>query len=113
GHVCGGDRGGALALAHAARGLLGAALIDVERADGAALLRETQRDAAPDSRAGASDNRGPAFECVHARDPCRLRAKERSELVPRTRSSHTLAANPIANFGFKRGTRIITLLVSL
>src|SRR5262249_39122039 len=34
-------------------------------------------------------------------------------LVRRTRSSHTLAANPIANFGFKRGTRIITLLVSL
>src|SRR5215471_21794121 len=34
-------------------------------------------------------------------------------LVPRTRSSHTLAANPIANFGFKRGTRIIVLLVSL
>src|SRR5262249_61597471 len=32
------------------------------------------------------------------------------ELVPRTRSSHTLAANPIANFGFKRGTRIIALL---
>jgi hypothetical protein len=33
--------------------------------------------------------------------------------VPRTRSSHPLAANPIANFGFKRGTRIIELLVSL
>jgi hypothetical protein len=34
-------------------------------------------------------------------------------LVPRTRSSHRLAANPIANFGFKRGTRIISLVVSL
>src|SRR5262249_51867435 len=31
-------------------------------------------------------------------------------LVPRTRSSHTLATNPIANFGLKRGTRIINLL---
>ncbi len=34
-------------------------------------------------------------------------------LVPRTRSSHYRAASPIANFGFKRGTRIIELLVSL
>src|SRR5215467_9297247 len=34
-------------------------------------------------------------------------------LVPRTRSSHSRAASPIANFGFKRGTRIIELLVSL
>jgi hypothetical protein len=34
-------------------------------------------------------------------------------LVPRTRSSHILAASPIANFGFKRGTRIVDLLVSL
>jgi hypothetical protein len=33
--------------------------------------------------------------------------------VPRTRSSHTVAASPIANFGFKSGTRIIELLVSL
>src|SRR5438128_9389435 len=34
-------------------------------------------------------------------------------LVPRTRSSHTRAARPIANFGFKRGTRIIYLPVCL
>src|SRR5690348_7700823 len=34
-------------------------------------------------------------------------------LVPRTRSSHDLSASPFANFGFKRGTRIIELLVSL
>jgi hypothetical protein len=34
-------------------------------------------------------------------------------LVPRTRSSHKFAATPIANFGFKRGARIIGLLVSL
>src|SRR5262249_42741325 len=33
-------------------------------------------------------------------------------LMPRTRSSHTYAASPIANFGFKRGIRIICLLVS-
>jgi hypothetical protein len=33
--------------------------------------------------------------------------------VPRNRSSHALAANPIANLAFKRGTRIIELLVSL
>jgi 5'-nucleotidase/UDP-sugar diphosphatase len=33
-------------------------------------------------------------------------------LVPRTRSSHTRAASPIANFGFKRGTGIMELLVS-
>jgi hypothetical protein len=36
----------------------------------------------------------------------------RPALVPRTRSSHTFATSPIANFGFKRGTRIIELLVS-
>jgi hypothetical protein len=40
-------------------------------------------------------------------------APEQPQLVPRTRSSRTRAANPIANFGFKRGTRIIALLVVL
>jgi uncharacterized protein (DUF2147 family) len=34
-------------------------------------------------------------------------------LVPQTRSSHTIAASAIAHFGFKSGTRIIELLVSL
>src|SRR5262245_716157 len=34
-------------------------------------------------------------------------------LVSRTRSSHKFAASPIANSGFKRGTRIITLRVPL
>src|SRR5690242_5663786 len=34
-------------------------------------------------------------------------------LVPRTRSSHDFAAGTVANFGFKSGTRIIDLLVSL
>ena len=33
--------------------------------------------------------------------------------VPRTRSSHIRAAKAVANFGFKRGTRIIKWLVSL
>ena len=33
-------------------------------------------------------------------------------LVPRTRSSHHIAASTVANFGFKSGTRIIDLLVS-
>jgi tripartite-type tricarboxylate transporter receptor subunit TctC len=33
-------------------------------------------------------------------------------LVPRTRSSHHIAAGTVANFGFKSGTRIIDLLVS-
>src|SRR5262249_36160187 len=33
-------------------------------------------------------------------------------LVPRTRSSHHIAAGTVANFGFKSGTRIIKLLVS-
>ena len=33
-------------------------------------------------------------------------------LVPRTRSSHHIAAGTVANFGFKSGTRIIELLVS-
>src|SRR4029079_6496249 len=33
--------------------------------------------------------------------------------VPRTRSSRSEAASPTANFGFKRGTRIMDLLVSL
>jgi hypothetical protein len=37
--------------------------------------------------------------------PDYIRTLERWLLVPRTRSSHTLAASPIANFGFKRGTR--------
>jgi hypothetical protein len=32
-------------------------------------------------------------------------------LVPRTRSSHDFSAGTVANFGFKRGTRIIELLV--
>jgi len=34
-------------------------------------------------------------------------------LVPRTRSSHMRAPSPIANFWFKRGTKIIELRVSL
>src|SRR6516162_6577326 len=34
-------------------------------------------------------------------------------LVPRTRSSHGRAARVFANFGFKSGTRITALLVSL
>jgi hypothetical protein len=34
-------------------------------------------------------------------------------LVPRTRSSHDLAAGTFANFGFKSGTTIIDLRVSL
>ena len=34
-------------------------------------------------------------------------------LVPRTRSSHDIAASAVANFGFESGTRIIELLVSL
>jgi hypothetical protein len=33
-------------------------------------------------------------------------------LVPRTRSSHDIAASAVAHFGFKSGTRIIGLLVS-
>ena len=33
-------------------------------------------------------------------------------LVPRTRSSHHIAAGTVANFGFKSGTRIIVFLVS-
>jgi hypothetical protein len=34
-------------------------------------------------------------------------------LVPRTRSSHGRAAEAFANFGYKSGTRVITLLVPL
>src|SRR5262249_11145488 len=33
-------------------------------------------------------------------------------LVPRTRSSHHIAAGTVANFGFKNGTRMIGFLVS-
>jgi Na+-translocating ferredoxin:NAD+ oxidoreductase RnfD subunit len=33
-------------------------------------------------------------------------------IVPRTRSSHDIAAGRVANFGFKSGTRVIDLLVS-
>src|ERR1051326_1854854 len=33
-------------------------------------------------------------------------------LVPRTRSSHHIAAGTVANFGFKSGTRLIAFLVS-
>src|ERR1051326_7567342 len=38
--------------------------------------------------------------------------RDRIGLVPRTRSSHHIAAGTVANFGFKSGTRIIDLLVS-
>src|ERR1700694_879318 len=49
---------------------LGGAAVDVDRTDIAALLRQAQRDAGPDSRAGAGHDRGPAFECIHdAGDP--------------------------------------------
>src|SRR5262245_23314408 len=41
------------------------------------------------------------------------KGNRQSKLVPRTRSSHTGVARAVANFGFKRGTRIIELLVSL
>src|SRR5262249_38055553 len=40
-------------------------------------------------------------------EKCSMRA-----LVPRTRSSHIHGARPIANFGFNRGTRAISLPVS-
>src|SRR5262249_26977939 len=43
----------------------------------------------------------------------RRRANMHRSLVPRTRSSHGRAARVFANFGFKSGTRIIMLLVSL
>ncbi len=36
----------------------------------------------------------------------------RTSLVPRTRSSHHIAADTVANFGFKSGTRFMQLLVS-
>jgi drug/metabolite transporter (DMT)-like permease len=37
---------------------------------------------------------------------------ELARLVPRTRSSHRIAASTVANFGFKSGTRIIEFRVS-
>src|SRR5262245_47850986 len=59
-------------------------------------------------------------ECLHVRGiaNCARRsgvpaASSRRTLVPRTRSSHDLAAGAFANFGFKSGTRIIEFLVSL
>src|SRR5262249_55428266 len=52
----------------------------------------------------------PAMRQNHHREAV---MKATFSLVPRTRSSHALAASPIANLGFKRGTRIIDLLVSL
>ena len=53
--------------------------------------------------------RGPRFLSI----PGHRRYHVKGALVPRTRSSRASAASPIANFGFKRGTRIIDLLVSL
>src|SRR5262245_44442080 len=41
--------------------------------------------------------------------PSPLTLSHANLLVPRTRSSHCRAASPIANFGFKRGTRSIIL----
>ena len=41
-----------------------------------------------------------------------IRRASHGRLVPRTRSSHHIAAGTVANFGFKSGTRIIELLVS-
>src|ERR1700737_3061016 len=49
-----------------------------------------------------------------SRRPTETSASTRAEqVVSRTRSSHTHAASSIANFGFKRDTRIIELLVPL
>src|SRR4249920_1377890 len=45
--------------------------------------------------------------------PAQKTGQTDNALVPRTRSSHASAARAVANFGFKRGTRIIELLVSL
>src|ERR1051326_2944573 len=52
-------------------------------------------------------------ECRRAMDMwMRRRHAVSLALVPRTRSSHHIAAGTGANFGFKSGTRIIALLVS-
>src|SRR5262245_12135321 len=42
-----------------------------------------------------------------------IESQDAKRLVPRTRSSHDFAATTFANLGFKSGTRIIELLVSL
>ena len=64
-HVGGRGRCGSPEFADAGGSRLGAALIDVERADVAAFLGEAQRDGAADARAGAGHDCGPAFERVH------------------------------------------------
>src|SRR5712691_11785197 len=58
----------------------------------------------------------PSLGCVSLIESLNLGPLQSSQiprLVPRTRSSHDLAARVFANFGFKSGTRIIGLLVSL
>src|SRR5205807_1266532 len=47
------------------------------------------------------------------RQPDDVSSNRHQVLVPRTRSSHHFSAGTVANFGFKSGTRIIELLVSL
>ena len=83
-----------------------------------ASLRRARILRAFQARACARRRRLPALELSLAA----ARSRERGRacvilefwilLVPRTRSSHNIAANAVANFGFKSGTRIIDLLVS-
>src|SRR5215469_14354345 len=61
--------------------------------------------------AGATDAT-PASNARAGSSAREIIAVPRLKLVPRTRSSPTIAAGCVANFGFKSGTRIIALLVS-
>src|SRR5262249_13268558 len=76
-----------------------------------------RREAAPARRRTAANARraltfGSVYQGVGGRDSRSFRCA-RLRLVPRTRSSHSHAASPIAEFGFKRGTGSIDLPVSL
>src|SRR5437588_11636455 len=62
----------------------------------------------------AADRAGPSVRCmavlpswprVAVRRPGLALVFVRGRLVPRTRSSHNLAARALANFGFESGTR--------
>src|SRR6266851_261330 len=113
----GGGERRALAFRGAARGLRAARYAPcparLSRAGGGgrphgrlAAAAGSAASAPPPALSGRAGHPGPAVSSFIACLPCR-------KLVPRTRSSHIRAASPIANFGFKRGTRIIELLVSL
>src|SRR5215471_13470464 len=78
----------------------------------AAARRTAARTSSDRARTRSTITEGPQRVCPDRPGARVAGAGSRARLVPRTRSSHDLAAGTVANFGFKSGTRIIDLLVS-